>query len=84
MVDVNIVRLGILTVLAGLSGLFAAGFVIFAIYSVVVWRLKKAKLYQLWGALIGGAINTVIFLLTFPIAYPELREIIDRAIRRFL
>ena len=82
--DVDIVRLGILTVLAGLSGLFLVGFVIYSIYSVVMWRLGKAKLHQLWGALLGIVVNGIVFLLTFPVAYPELLDIFDRAFRRFI
>ena len=82
--DADLVRLGIITALAGLSGLFSAGFAFYSIYSVVVWRLGKARLHQLWGALLGVVVNGVIFLLTFPVAYPELLDIFDRAFRRFL
>lgn len=82
--DVNIIKLGILTVLAGLSGLFLLGFIIYVVYSVVSWRMKKAKLHQVWGALIGVGVNAVIFLLTFPVVYPELKDIFQRAILRFI
>lgn len=82
--DLDLAWLGVLTLLAGLSGLFLLGFVIFAIYSVIAWRLKKVKLHQIWGALMGVVLNAVIFLLTFPVAYPELKDIIERAILRFM
>jgi len=82
--ETDIIRLGVMTILAGLSGLFLLGFVLYSIFSVVMWRLGKARLYQLWGALLGIVVNGVVFWLTFPVAYPGLMDIFERAFRRFL
>lgn len=82
--DTIIIRYAIMFVLAAVSGLFLAGFLIYTLYAVINWLRKKKDKEKMWGGLIGIGVNALIFLLTFPVIYSFIIDAVQKVLGRFL
>ena len=82
--DQEVIKLGIMAVAAAISGFFLFGFLIYTIYAVINWHKKRKQIEKIWGGLTGIAVNSLIFVLTFPTVFSFLREALGSVIDRFL